>query len=286
MILVFGIVLISSCKKDNSVSNNTLVDAKLIVKLDVDANQVRLGNLGEAVTIPAGHAGQNPSFNTLSAHYLELAPSATTWLGDGEILYKAPETDTSGEMAIDFDKAKIITPGEVFLEIPIKDIAAGNYEWVRLSLSYQNFDVAFYFNNIPFTGTLASFVGFNNYLTDYTIKNESVSVNENKAQGYWGFETVSEVVTGQAPAGATTVPNPLFDTSPTPQASCAVPGKFDDKLVITGNETEDIEVTLSLSINKSFEWVDTNGNGKWDVTTSGVESVVDMGLRGLVPSYK
>ena len=45
-------------------------------------------------------------------------------------------------------------------------------------------------------------------------------------------------------------------------------------------------MTLSLSINKSFEWVDTNGNGKWDVTTSGVESVVDMGLRGLVPSYE
>jgi hypothetical protein len=41
---------------------------------------------------------------------------------------------------------------------------------------------------------------------------------------------------------------------------------------------------LSFSVNQSFEWMDVNGNGEWDFDVSGqiVESVVDMGLRGLV----
>ncbi|MBQ4821895.1 hypothetical protein [Aquimarina sp. MMG016] len=284
VLVAIAITFLSSCSSndDASVENKP----KLIVKLAVDPNQVRLGNDGSQTDIEAGNAGQNPVFNSISAHYLELAPNASTFLGQGTILYQAPETDTGGATAIDFDQSNIVAPGETFLEIPLKDIQAGSYEWVRLSLSYQNYDVTFHFNDAPFTGTVASFVGFNTYITDYTVKNEQVTVNDNKLQGYWGFETITGVQTGQAPEGATTVPNPLFNTSPIPQGSCVVTGSFDTNLVITGEETEDIVVTLSLSINKSFEWIDTNGNDKWDVNPGTEESIVDMGLRGLVPSYE
>ena len=92
-----------------------------------------------------------------------------------------------------------------------------------------------------------------------------------------------------APAGSTTVVNPLFATSPIPAGSCVVTGKFDRPLVISGNETEDITVTLSFSINNSFEWKDTNGNGKLDIYADGVtpaEQIVDMGLRGLIPHWE
>ena len=64
-----------------------------------------------------------------------------------------------------------------------------------------------------------------------------------------------------------------------------VTGQFSSPLLITGTETKDIQLNLSLSVNKSFEWVDANSNGIWDVGTSGTEQVVNMGLRGLVPSY-
>lgn len=287
-LLVFVFVSIS-CSSDGT-PNNTDDDtssstANLIIKLAVDSNQPRLGNTGQPTDIPIGHAGQDPNFNTISAHYLELSPSATTLLGTGEVLYKAPETQSGGNVAIDFDQAIVVTPGEVFLTIPIDDITAGNYEWVRLSLSYQNYDINFAFNGLSLSGTVASFVGFDTYLQSYTIKNESITVNENRRQGYWGFETNGIVQTGLAPEGATTVPNPLFNSSPIPPGSCVVTGKFTSNLVITGNETEDITVTLSLSTNKSFEWIDTNSNNTWDVTTSGVEPIVDMGLRGLVPSH-
>ncbi|GAA4278878.1 hypothetical protein [Aquimarina mytili] len=276
-------LILFSCSDDDE---TTTVSPKLIVKLVVDSDQVRLGNNGSPAEIPAGNAAQNPIFNSISAHYLEFAQNSNTLLGNGAVLYQAAETTAGGENAIDFEKSNVVAPGDIFIEIPLKNITPGSYEWVRLSLSYQNYDVEFYFNDIPFTGTVASFVGFNNYITQYTVKNEQVTVNENKPQGYWGFETVTGVLTGQAPEGATTVPNPLFATSPIPQGSCVVTGNFDSNLVITGQETNDIMVTLSLSINKSFEWIDANGNGKWDVEPNAGENIVDMGLRGLVPSYQ
>ena len=50
---------------------------------------------------------------------------------------------------------------------------------------------------------------------------------------------------------------------------------------ITGNETQDITVTLSFSINNSFEWTEVNVDGKYEPAAG--EQVVDMGLRGLIP---
>lgn len=92
------------------------------------------------------------------------------------------------------------------------------------------------------------------------------------------------MVEGQAPEGATTVPNPLAATSPIPAGSCVVTGQFVNPLVIAGNETADVDLILSLSINKSFEWIEVNNDGMFEPLAG--ETVVDMGLRGLIPSRK
>jgi hypothetical protein len=139
-------------------------------------------------------------------------------------------------------------------------VPIGNYDWVRLSVSYQNYDVKFYYAGQPYTGTIASFVGFKNYITSFLVKNQSVAVNANKSQGYWAFESIAGIQSGQS-AGSTTVPNPLASTSPIPIGSCVVTGQFANSFSISGNEKNDITVTMSLSINKSFEWNDLNGNG-------------------------
>lgn len=39
-----------------------------------------------------------------------------TALGAGEVVYHAPETTAGGANAIDFSKAKVVAPGEVFLK--------------------------------------------------------------------------------------------------------------------------------------------------------------------------
>jgi hypothetical protein len=176
----------------------------------------------------------------------------------------------------------------VFFEMPLKNFNPGTYEYVRASLLYQNYDINLLANGLDLTGRVASFVGFNTYISSYTINTQALQVNDDMLQGYWGFETsvlgVPYVTSGQAPAGATTVPNPIFATSPIPQGSCVVTGAFTQPLVINGNETNDIVVTLSLSTNNSFEWVDSNPDGKWEPAAN--EQVVDMGLRGLIPSWQ
>ena len=274
--------LIASCKKDDSATPTHA--PKLIIKIEVDSTLDRLGNNGLPVTMPAGHAGQNPLFSKIAAHYLEFSQNAFTAIGAGDVLYHAEETTLGGATAIDFSKSKLITPGQTFLELPLSDLAVGSYEYARMSLSYQNYDVQFYYAGTPFTGRVASFVGYNTYIGSYKIKDSTVNVNANKLQGYWGVETMYNVTTGQSPAGATTVPNPIFNTSPIPAGSCLVTGRFATPLTITGTETNDVVVTMKLSINKSFEWIDINGNGKWDVDVAG-ETVTDMGLRGLFPNY-
>ncbi len=60
--------------------------------------------------------------------------------------------------------------------------------------------------------------------------------------------------------------------------SCLVTGAFETPLEITGNETEDIVVNVAITTNNSFEWQDTNPDGKYEPTE---ETVVDMGTRGL-----
>jgi hypothetical protein len=266
-------------------SDDTAPEPVLIVKFKFDANQERLNNLGQPSTVPLGNAAQSPLFNTISSHYLEFAPTALTQLGNGRVLYHAPETTMGGSTAIDFSKSKIVAQDETFLEIPLKELGAGTYEWVRCSLSYQNYGVTIRHQNVDYPATIASFVGYNTYIGTHSIGNNFFEVNANRLQGYWAFalNNFAYATSGQAPAGATTVPNPIASTSPIPAGSCVVTGKFSTPLVITGDEKNNVVVTLSLSINKSFEWTEVLQDGKYEPAIG--ENVVDMGLRGLIPSY-
>jgi hypothetical protein len=274
--------LMSSCKKDPAISTETKVN--FIFKFD--STQVRLNNIGQPAVLATGRAAQSPRFNSMSAHYLELAPAATTLLGAGAVLYRAPEVTTGGSAAIDFSKSSFAGNNQVFISVPVKNLAAGTYNWLRISLAYQNYNININALGQTLNATVASFIGFNTYLSSYKVKDSTITVNGNKAQGYWAVEASSGglgiVRSGQAPPGATTVPNPLFATSPVPAGSCVVTGQFDTPLVITGNETSDINIVVSLSTNKSFEWIDVDGNGKYDPLNG--DQVVDMGIRGMIPS--
>lgn len=277
-LLISGIALFSC-------SNESSNEPMLIIKFKFDPNQVRLNNLGEPAVIPSGNAAQTPIFNTIGSHYIELAPNATTQLGNGTIIYHGAETTLGGDNAIDFDKEKVVAADEVFLKIPLSQVASGNYEWIRVSLAYQNYQISVRSQGVDYMGTLASFVGFNTYLNTFTIGNNIFPVNGNKEQGYWAFALNNQPYSssGQAAAGATTVPNPLHATSPIFSKSCVVTGQFATPLVIAGTETSDVTVTLSLSINHSFEWQEVHADGKYEPAAG--ENVVDMGLRGLIPTY-
>jgi len=274
-------ILMMSCSEDHD--DNIQPDGpQLVIKLKFDPNQVRLNNLGQPATIPSGNAAQSPSIGKMSANYIEFAPTANTLLGEGEIVFKGSETNSGGSNAIDFQNAVFAGNNETFLSIPLSEIANGNYTWVRVSLAYQEGDIDFVGEDgNDYTGTLASFVGFNTYVTSFDLNGSNFDVNANRLQGFWAFEALGFTAQGQAPEGATTVPNPLFNSSPVPQGSCVVTGEFVNGLNISGNETEDVVVTLSFSINNSFEWTEVTADGKYEPSVG--EQVVDMGLRGLIP---
>jgi hypothetical protein len=275
IIAAIFLLLLSSCSKSSSSTQS----AQLIFQFKFDSTQERLDNFGQPSTIPAGNAGQSPVFNVMSAHYVELTPTALTALGNGDVLYKAPEVTTGGSSAIDFSKAILTKEGGTFLSVPLSSVTPGSYEYLRVSLAYQNYDIKFSASGQNLTGTVASFIGFDTYISSYKIKDSSVSVNANELQGYWGFENIYKVITGESKN--TTVPNPISTTSPIPAGSCVVTGAFAQPLTITGKETQNIVITVSLSTNKSFEWKDVNGNGIYEPLNG--DSVVNMGIRGLIP---
>lgn len=288
-----SLILLISCSKEPESKKNeggdTPSSPSLIFKIKFDSTLARLDNFGNPATIPSGNSAQSPLMHKMSAHYIEFATNSLTQIGQGEILYKGDETTLGGTNAVDFDKAVLVGQNGTLCTIPISTVNAGTYKWVRISLTYQNYDINFIANGNSYTGRLASFVGFNNYITNYTINTQSVNINNNKLQGYWGFETTilgtSYVSEGQAVG--TTVPNPISNSSPITPGSCVITGDFPTPLTITGNETQDIIVYLNLSTNNSFEWKDLNGDGLFEPTdgTNPGDTVVDMGLRGLFPTY-
>ncbi|MCW3127008.1 MAG: hypothetical protein JWO03_2666 [Bacteroidetes bacterium] len=316
--ILAAILIMTSCSKTATNSH-----PQLIFKFVYDSTQVRLNAFGQPEAMPSGHAGQNPHLNVMSAHYIEMAQYDTDSLGKGTILYMTPNSTAGGSSAIDFSQEVLTPNNSIFYQRSLDSVTPGTYKWLRVSLAYQNFDAQLYVDttynynyngtNIPvvvnqeFPCTVASFVGSNTYISSYTVKSQSVAVNANKLQGYWGFESsgtitgsylgypysypFNYITQGQAPVGATTVVNPLFASSPIPAGSCVATGQFASEtgnstapLIITGHETSDIVVVVSLSVNKSFEWIDVHQDGKWEPSKG--ENIVDMGIRGLIPKVK
>ena len=282
--IAFAGLVLQSCQKDADPGTGTGT-AKVNFIFKFDSTQQRQNAFGQPTTMAAGHAGQSPRFNLMSAHYVEMTPSAFTALGAGAVLYKAPEVTTGGAKAIDFSNSKFAGNNQVFLSVPVTSFVAGTYTWLRVSLAYQNYNVYMNIAGLPTDATVASFIGYNTYLSTYKVKDSTVNVNANRLQGYWAVEGnylgFGFLSSGQAPPGATTVPNPLFATSPIPAGSCLVTGEFVSPLVITGKETTDINIVVSLSTNKSFEWINNDGNNTFDPDHG--DAVIDMGIRGMIP---
>ena len=299
-------LLFASCTKSSEPT-----ERYLIFKFKFNDTLPRLNDTGAVVGIAAGNAAQTPKFNSISAHYLELAPNANTLLGQGQFWMLGTLKDS----AIQFSKATLTGDGETFFSVPLSSVKPGVYEWLRISLAYQNYDVAYRMDtvingitfNSNYNGTIASFIGYNTFIDDYIIKTKTVTVNGKRRQGYWGFETIvgsggfyypAITKTGQAPDSATTVVNPLFATSPVPKGSCVVTASFKQTkynkdgtssifsapLTITGVEKESIIVECNLSTNKSFEWREIITDGMWNPLQG--EKVIDMGIRGMRPIIK
>jgi hypothetical protein len=287
-----------TCNFPDTVWNSSASGPKLVFKFKFDSTQVRLNNLGQPTSVGAGNAAYSPVFNFMSSHYIELAQNDLSPIGQGPVLYHAPETTCGGSVAIIHCQSVMVKNNEVLFSIPIASVTAGTYKWLRISLAYQNYDIKIKTTSAGIiNGTIASFVGFRTWVTKYkmhgVVMTPTVGVAGNNNQGYWGFYTkvfgIDYFADGQAPA--TTVVNPNSANIPTPNGSCLVQGEFvsaaaptvGSPLVITGSETSDIIITISLSTNKSFEWNEITADGYFQPEIG--EKPVDMGIRGMIPIH-
>ncbi|MFN8284892.1 MAG: hypothetical protein U0U67_16840 [Chitinophagales bacterium] len=289
-----------SCKKTNTTE---YTGPKLIFKFKFDSTQERLDNLARPSTIPVGNAAQSPVFKSMSAHFIQIAEDSLSPLTTN-VLYRNAEVTTGGANAIDFSKSIIKSEGEEFYSVPLKNLSIGTYKWLRISLAYQNYDVKMIYRrndingNVPFSfdAEVVSFLGFNTYVKSYTVKGQTVNVNGNLLQGSGAVKAYNvpfvgtlDATTWSAPANQrTTVVNPFAAALGIPPGSCLVTGKFSQSITITGTETKDIIVTVSLSTNKSFEWKDKRADGLYEPvdgnnSNAPLDSVVDMGIRGIKP---
>ena len=294
-------VILSGCKK--------APDPTITFTIKFDALQDRLDSNGQPTTTTTASA-QTPVFNKIGINYFELSSDANTLLGTGNILLNTPDITVAGSTnkAVDFSQLKMLADGDVLVTMPLKNFAAGQYQYARLSVPYLNFDVAFNLLDVPFAGdfldergAVAAFLAPNTFITNYKVFDKTQTINGTKKRGAWSFETklspgytaYNNIYNGQIPDSTITVVNPLRLTSPIPSGASVITGKFAVPLTITGTETQNISVVLSLSINKSFEWQDKlRKNGKWDIEAQAntgatvYEPLIDLGLRGLSASFE
>jgi len=137
----------ASCKKEDG---NQDQDPQLQFKVVFDGTLPRLDNFGATATVPAGNAAQTPIMRQASMHYIELAPDSLTALGNGQIVYMGQETTAGGAKAVDFDQAILAANGETFLSMDLSQLAPGTYNWIRVSLTYQKYDIDFRLDYPPY----------------------------------------------------------------------------------------------------------------------------------------
>ena len=296
-------MLMCSCSSDDK--TNSSEELMLNITFIMDADAERLDNFGNPVDIPSGHAAQDPDFEILGVHFIGLYPDKFTPYENGVTVFSSPTTQQGGTIAIDFENELLLTDDNNKISVPLSSISAGTYDYFRSSIGFQKYNIIYNLkgaatvdpnwpngisDDINVDGTVASFVGFNTYINSYNLATQTVNVGANKLQGYFGLESngnisgypFNDVTEGEAPQ--TTVPNPIDATSPIPAGSCVVTGKFPVALIIPENPTENINIQVVISINKSFEWQDVNGNDKYEPLLG--EQVVDMGTRGVFPSVQ
>lgn len=296
-VILLNALVLAACNKDIKHFSTAAFQSQF------DTAQARLDSEGNPSAIPAGNAAQSPQIQLLSLHYLELLPDALTPYKKGAQVYRSPETDKDGALAIDFDSAVLVSENEVSITVNINRIANNTYNYVRASVSYLRFGVDLTLHNVPVagdietSGTVAAFLEYNTFIGSLQLDSMSAEIHANKPQGFWAlasqlpspYASYNALYTGQC-AGVTTVVNPIFATSPLPPSSGIITGKFSEPLVIDDEtKQQDLTITLVFSINNSFEWEDQNGDLKWDVDAMNpalTEPVMDMGLRGMIPAFR
>lgn len=286
---LFALVFLG-CKKE--------ANPQIQVIWQQDPFQERLDNEGRLSPVSSSNLSLSPKLNTIAVEHIELLPSDPTRLFSGATLYSANNKQTVNDTTVSLEKL-VFTPQSTPLSTsPLKSLQGKTFQWVCVWLAYQSFDVRFNLNNVPNIGTITdesgtfnAFLGANTFISRHKVITKEDIVNDYRPQGYWLFETnlraafttYNTFYRGQLPPRSVTAVNPLSATLATPRNSSIFIARLDKPITITGEEKNDVTITLTFSTNQSFEWRDNNRNGRWDIDVQNIqnEPVINFGLRGM-----
>jgi hypothetical protein len=287
-------IICPDCEFPDTIWKNTPAAKQLVFRLKFDSTQIRLNDQGLASAPSAGTGAQSPSLTGMGLDYIELMPNANTPPGAGVLLYKTKETTCGGNKAGNFCKGVVVGENEVLFSVDLNLIPPGSYPWIRVSIAYQELKIMA--RSVSAGNQKACLAGFSSELTylsktkvDNAVLTPTLNGVGNKNRGYWLFYqqifNLSYRLEGNSPH--TTVVNPNTQ-APNTNTLSFVYGEFVNSsnsnpqaLSISGNELSNIEVILSISTNKSFEWTELTQDGLFQPEIG--ESVLDFGCRGLIP---
>jgi hypothetical protein len=288
--LCFFVIGFWGCKKE--------ADPEIHVIWQQDPFQERLDNEGRPSPVSSSNLSLSPKLNTIAVEHIELLAANPTRLFSGATLFSANNKQTVNDTTVSLDKL-VFTPQSTPLSTSyLKPLQGKTFEWICVWVAYQSFDVRFNLNNVPNIGTITdengtfnTFLAANTFISKHKVITKEDIVNDYRPQGYWLFETnlraafsaYNSFYRGQLAPRSVTAVNPLAASLATPRHSNIFITRLDKPITITGEEKNNVTITLTFSTNQAFEWRDNNRNGRWDIDVQNIqnEPIMNFGLRGM-----
>jgi len=271
IVFLFFVFLIIACVKENDQQGMPLPKlSQLKMILKFDSTQVRLDNYGNIAIIPTGHEAQSPLSYSVSIKQIELLrDSSADYYAGANYFYNSSATQQLAHEGIAFD------------EYISSHDAPGTFKWIRVYFGLQNFRIRCKVNGNVVEGSLLSFLKPVNNENEYLINDSTIINDSTMNKGQWFLELdggISPILAGQVqPESAISQPNSLHYSWPAPSDLYVVTCPINPILSI-GRPYYDT-VTLSISINKSFEWVEHSDPDYFEPLNG--DTIVDFGIRGV-----
>ncbi len=227
--------------------------------------------------MPNGHGAHSPTYNGIFIGLIELLADSTIPFGEGVSLMIQSLTINFSDTGYACCNS-LIADGYVF-NVGIDTSAIPNtFKYIRISFIYENFSIWYKFNGNSYNASVAAFLAPKTLAYNYHINDSSYSSFSVKLNGQWELEVdtpgYGTVLRGIA---STTQPNVLSSSSPIPIGGCIVTCPILPTLFLDQPDTKII--TISISSNKSFEWVDHSDPNYFEPFDG--DTIVDVGIRGV-----
>lgn len=272
------------CEFPDSLWPQNTAPVQLLFRLHLDSN------LASPYILQPGHAAQSPTVLALALEQIELLSEASTLAGKGVMLYTAPQTSCAGAqyyLPTNYCKLHLIGDSEIVFSLALNAVPPGTYKWLRLSVAYSEMKIvsrSTSSGNGP--STFAGFYGESVYLTKIKTQNSVLfpKTTVPKQRRYYMFY---QEVFGQALQLEGYAPRQsIFNENPMPTYNNNIYVEFTDlsgntakPLLVTGNETTNLEVQLIFGTDKLFEWQEKTADGIFQPEIG--ETVYDFGFRNL-----